>query len=136
METLLDQISLSIEEATGHLWAVEHRRKKCSTFPVTDVGGRLLLTEEEWTAWMKAKEKAGTSGRGGSNGGDGRGHDHDKNKGRDSGKIGGATNSNPSDGGGVTLATIVAKWATDCVSVGPRRRQRTTRPKMRSHRYY
>jgi hypothetical protein len=135
METLLDQISLSIEEATGHLWAVEHRRKKCSTFPVTDVGGRLLLTEEEWMVWMKAKEKAGTSGIGGSDGGDRRGHGRGKNKGCDGGRIGGAANSNPSDGGGATLAKIVAKRATECVSVGPRRRQRTTRPKTRSHRY-
>jgi hypothetical protein len=60
METLLDLNSLSIEEATDHLRVVE-QRKKPSTSPVTDTDGRLLLTEEEWSAWMKAKEKGRSS---------------------------------------------------------------------------
>jgi hypothetical protein len=51
METLLDLNSLSIEEAAGHLRAVEQRRKS-STPPVVDGGGCLLLTEEEWAARM------------------------------------------------------------------------------------
>jgi hypothetical protein len=51
METLLDLNSLSIEEAAGHLRAVEQRRKS-STPPAVDGGGCLLLTEEEWAARM------------------------------------------------------------------------------------
>jgi hypothetical protein len=49
MEPLLDLNSLSIEEATGHLRAVE-QRKKSSSSSVIDASGRLLLTEEERTA--------------------------------------------------------------------------------------
>jgi hypothetical protein len=51
METFLDLNSLSIEEAAGHLRAVEQRKK--GTAPsAADAGGWLLLTEEEWTARM------------------------------------------------------------------------------------
>jgi hypothetical protein len=49
METLLGLKSLSIEEATSHLLAVEQRRKKDAA-PAADVEGRLLMMEEEWTA--------------------------------------------------------------------------------------
>jgi hypothetical protein len=53
IETLLDLNSMSIEEATGHLRTVQERKKK-----PTDGAkeGRLLLTEEEWMARLKAKE--------------------------------------------------------------------------------
>lgn len=75
METLLDLNSLSLEEATGHLRAVE-RRKKSSTSS-KDSTGRLLLT-----ARMKNREGsgfgAGSGGRGRRTGGKpprGRGHD-------------------------------------------------------------
>ncbi len=44
METLLDLDSLSIEEAVGHLRAVEQRKKPT---PTNETGGHLLLTEEE-----------------------------------------------------------------------------------------
>jgi hypothetical protein len=44
METLLDLNSLSIEEAVGHLWDMEQRKKGPSS-PTTDTGGHLLLTE-------------------------------------------------------------------------------------------
>jgi hypothetical protein len=48
IETLLNLVSLSAEEAAGHL-----RTKKTSTFHTMDVGGRLLLMKE-WTTHMKA----------------------------------------------------------------------------------
>jgi hypothetical protein len=96
MEPLLDLNSLSIEEATGHLRAVE-QRKKSSSSSMTDASGRLLLTEEEWTAQMKAKEKGGSSNNGSSGGGS-RGKGRDKYKGRGGGRNGGA-NSNSHEGG-------------------------------------
>jgi hypothetical protein len=71
METLLNLNMLSIEEATGHLRAVE-QRKKSSSSSVMDDSGRMLLIEEEWTTRMKAREKGGSSGDGGSGGGRGR----------------------------------------------------------------
>jgi hypothetical protein len=58
METLLDLDSLSIEEAVGHLLAVEQRKK---TTPTKEAGGRLLLTEEEGMARMKTKHGSGSS---------------------------------------------------------------------------
>jgi hypothetical protein len=54
IETLLNLVSLSAEEAAGHL-----RTKKTSTFHTMDVGGRLLLMKE-WTTHMKAREKVDT----------------------------------------------------------------------------
>jgi hypothetical protein len=41
---------------------VEQRRKKGAATPAADAKGRLLLTEEEWAACMKAKEKGDSSG--------------------------------------------------------------------------
>jgi len=83
METLLDLNTLSLEEATGHLRAVERRKKKVSGGK--DGAGRLLLTEEEWTARMKkhdgSSSGAGSGGRERRNGGKpprGRGHDGGK----------------------------------------------------------
>jgi hypothetical protein len=57
MKMLLNLNSLLIEEAVGHLWVVEHRRKVSAPQAVADADGHLLLTEEEWSAHMKAKEK-------------------------------------------------------------------------------
>jgi hypothetical protein len=53
METLLDLDSLSIEEAASHMRAIEQRKKPT---PAKEIGGRLLLTEEEWMAHMKTKD--------------------------------------------------------------------------------
>jgi hypothetical protein len=89
IETLLDLNSMSIEEATSHLRAVEQRKKKLSGGAKD---GQLLLTEEEWLAHLKAWEgkSSGGSGRGcgrgrgnrggrcgGSNNGGGRGSQTD-----------------------------------------------------------
>jgi hypothetical protein len=53
IETLLDLNSMTIEEAIGHLRAVEGRKKKTSN---QAKDGRLLLTEEEWLAHLKVHE--------------------------------------------------------------------------------
>jgi hypothetical protein len=53
IETLLDLNSMLIEIATGHLRVVEERKKKASDGTKE---GRLLLTEEEWMAWLKVRE--------------------------------------------------------------------------------
>jgi hypothetical protein len=53
METLLDLDSLSIEEAVGHMRAVEQCKKST---PAKESGSHLLLTEEEWMARMKTKD--------------------------------------------------------------------------------
>jgi hypothetical protein len=67
METLLDLDSLSIEEAAGHLQAVENQRKKKTSRPAKDGGGELLLTAEQWKARYKASsgEKSSRRGSGG-----------------------------------------------------------------------
>jgi hypothetical protein len=59
MEMFLGLNSLSIEEAVDHLPVVEQRKKVSAPQAIADVGGRLLLTDEEWSARMKAKEKGG-----------------------------------------------------------------------------
>jgi hypothetical protein len=53
METLLNLDTLSIKEVIGHRRVVEQRKKPT---PTKDNDGRLLLTEEEWTARMKSHE--------------------------------------------------------------------------------
>jgi len=66
IETLLDLNDVSVEVVTGRLRAVEQRRRK--TAPVVDSQGRLLLTQEEWTAKLRIGEKGSSSGSGGSGG--------------------------------------------------------------------
>jgi hypothetical protein len=80
IETLLDLNTVSIEEVTERLRAVEQRRRK--TTPVVDSQGRLLLTQEEWMAKLKIGDKGSSSNSGGSGagagnkrGGGGRGRD-------------------------------------------------------------
>lgn len=46
IETPLDLDTISIEEVTGHLRAVEQRKKPAVT-PTKDSSSRLVLTEEE-----------------------------------------------------------------------------------------
>jgi hypothetical protein len=94
------------------------------------------LLIEEAADHLRAVEKASASGSGSSNGGCGRGHGHDKEKGCGGGRTGGTPNSNLSTGGGgVTHATTVAKRATGCTSVAPRRRWSLIRPKTMSLHY-
>jgi len=66
IETLLDLNTISVEEVTGRLRAVEQRRKPP---PVVDSQGWLLLTQEEWMA--KLKIGGGPGEKGSSSGGAG-----------------------------------------------------------------
>jgi hypothetical protein len=61
IETMLDLETLTIEDLTGRLKAVDERTEPMAT---EKDGGKLLLTEEEWTAWMKEwRSREGSSGR-------------------------------------------------------------------------
>ncbi|WVZ50249.1 LOW QUALITY PROTEIN: hypothetical protein U9M48_001523 [Paspalum notatum var. saurae] len=62
IETLLDLNTISIEEVTGRLRAVEQR---CKPPPVYDNPGRLMLCEEDWAAKLKLRdaEAGNSSGR-------------------------------------------------------------------------
>jgi hypothetical protein len=73
METLLDLDSLSIEEAVGHLQAVENQWKKKVAPSASDVGGQLVLTEEQWKVWSKVSARKKSCGRGNGSGGGGGG---------------------------------------------------------------
>jgi hypothetical protein len=86
IETLLDLDSISVEVATGHLRAVEARKKKSSEGAKE---GRLLLMEEEWLAWIKIHD--GESSGGGDHVGKGRGRG--KRGSRSGGGRGGAPGS-------------------------------------------
>jgi hypothetical protein len=55
IEFMLYTANMSIEEITGHLRAVEGRADE-EADPPTAVGGKLLLTEEQWLARMKDKQ--------------------------------------------------------------------------------
>jgi hypothetical protein len=119
MKTLLDLNTLSIEEATCHLRAVEQRRKHRSTSPAADASARLLLTEEEWMARMepKSKDKTGSNGGSGSNGSGGNGGGRGRGRGRGRSHSGGRGGS--ADGAGRDTCyncDKVGHWAHDCRS--------------------
>ena len=122
IETLLDLNRLSIEEVTGRLRAVEQRNQRASSAGVlvteagqrVDAQGRLLFTEEEWSARQKKRAENGTSG---SNGGNarrrGRGRGHDRKQGQQE--------NGSSSSGGNSRDTCrncgkVGHWAKDCRS--------------------
>jgi hypothetical protein len=56
IETLLDLSTLSIEEVTGQLKAVDDREEAPPANPVS-ADGKLLFTEEQWLARQKEKKK-------------------------------------------------------------------------------
>jgi hypothetical protein len=80
MEMLLNLKELSIEEAVGHLRAVEQRKKHSST---KESNRRLLLMEEEWMARMKSREGSGSNTN--SHAGGGNKSDDDKGGGKNRG---------------------------------------------------
>jgi hypothetical protein len=64
METLLDLYTLLIEEAAGHLQAVENHKKKKVACPGKNVSRQSLLTEEQWKRRAKASSCKKSGGRG------------------------------------------------------------------------
>lgn len=56
IETLLDLSTLTIEDVTGRLKVAEERRP-APTSTTTPAGGQLLLTEEQWLARQKERQK-------------------------------------------------------------------------------
>ena len=61
METILDLSTLTIEDVTGRLRAMEERLEQVTAMKDS---GKLLLTEEEWAARRNSR-KAASSSRGG-----------------------------------------------------------------------
>jgi hypothetical protein len=54
IETLLDFQDLTIEEVIGRLKTVDDLEEEFASEPVS-IGGKLMLTEEQWLAWQKKK---------------------------------------------------------------------------------
>jgi hypothetical protein len=84
IESLLDISTMSIEEITVRLRAVEGRGDDDDEAPM--VGGKLLLTEEQWKARMKEKQ----SGEGSSKQGSSKGEQRSQPRGQRKKKGGGA----------------------------------------------
>lgn len=63
IETLLDVSSLSLEEVSGRIRAVEQRYTRATG--VREKGGRLYLTEEAWNARQRKREQEGSFSIGG-----------------------------------------------------------------------
>jgi hypothetical protein len=111
METLLNLDVLTIEEAVGHLHAVEQRKKLPSS---KDSEGRLLLTKEEWMACMKTCDGSGSfaAAHGGGSSNDG-GKNADKNKGQKQ-NTGGGQKSNAGHEDVCNYYGKRGHWAKEC----------------------
>ena len=57
---MLDLLTLTIEDVTGHLWAMDERMEQATAMKNI---GKLLLTEEEWAA--RRNSGVASSSRGG-----------------------------------------------------------------------
>jgi hypothetical protein len=119
IETLLDVSTLSIEEVTGRLKAVED--DGVETFAAE---GKLLLIEEEWVEKNKKKEgdgsgrsNGGCGGRGCGGGGRGRG------RGR-GGRGDGAAPSSARSNNNRHHCGKPGHWACDCRSKQPKKKER------------
>jgi hypothetical protein len=131
IETLLDIRTISVEEVTGRLRAVEQRRKPPV---VTDNQGRLLMCEEDWLARLKIRESKGKGGGGSSSGGNSGKKRGGNLKARATGlallRATGSRPSPPTDGPrGRTSASAVANSATGprIAAASPRRRPTSRR---------
>jgi hypothetical protein len=64
METLLNLSTLSIEEVTGRLKAMDNRKEAPPANPVSNpvsTDSKLLITKEQWLARQKEKKREGSS---------------------------------------------------------------------------
>ena len=59
IEMMLDLSTLTIKDVTGHLWAMDERMAQATA---TKDSGKLLLTEEEWTARRNSREASSSRG--------------------------------------------------------------------------
>lgn len=73
IEITSDLDKLSLEDACGRLRAAEEREAEDDTLATTSADGKLLLTQEQWTARMKKAEHGEGSGGGSRGRGRGRG---------------------------------------------------------------
>jgi hypothetical protein len=104
IETLLNIDTLSIEEVTGRLKAATDDEPT----PPQTVGGKLLLTEEQWLEKYKKSEYS----RGGSSSGS-----HGKHRGRGCGRSGGGNNDTRAGTNAGDICRNCGKkghWAKDC----------------------
>jgi hypothetical protein len=62
METLLDLSTLTIEEVTGQLKAVDDHEEVSPANPVS-ADDKLLFTEEQWLARQKKKQEGSSSSK-------------------------------------------------------------------------
>ena len=119
IETLLDMSTLSIEEVTGRLKAVEDRAEAPAR---TTAGGQLLLTEEQWAARLRERkqgEGSSVSGSGGGGGARGRRRGKPRWKAEGAGKEDG---DRAADKDRCRNCDKIGHWARDCKE--PRRQER------------
>jgi hypothetical protein len=130
IETLLDIRTISVEEVTGRLRAVEQRRKPQ---PIHDNHGRLLLCEEEWLARLKIREAGGKSGgnSSGGSGGSSSGYAGGKKRGgrgrtKGKGKANGPTRDGEKPNPAKDPCARCARWAIGPGNAGANPRPRPT----------
>jgi hypothetical protein len=110
IETMLDLSTLSLEDVTGRLRAVEDRAPPEKEKP------KLLLTEEEWSARMKEKRK---TGEGSSRGGGDRGRG---NSGKQRGKAL-VDKKKSTDPNACRRCGKVGHWARECPDKRPEKKE-------------
>src|SRR5579859_788977 len=110
---MLDMSELTLEDVTGRLRAVEDRSDAAPE--KKKEGGKLLLTEEEWTARLKAKRR---SGEGSSKSGGGRGGDKSRGK-----KPADKKKKQGWDPNGCRKCGKTGHWAKECPGKKPEKKE-------------